>query len=1298
MLPHLTVKSDYTFFEGASKIKDLVKRAKELGGSALALTDRDAMYGAYEFSKTAKSEGIFPIVGAQLPLSFKTEEKGKTVSITGYMVFLAQNEEGYRNICRMMSEAHRPKDDGSNFVPTRMLIENSEGVILLSGADDGFLAEMIRRGYEKSARQAAAVFAQAMPGRFYVQINRASTTRSNEEKKVERILLDIAKSTNSDDHENGGFAGCPIIATSEVRYTTEDRVDAYELLNAIADKSNVDLDGDRVQRSTEVSYHMRGEEEMNRLFADIPHAIENARQLPNRFSFLVDGRDPILPAYDTVGGRSEIDELKAQARDGLEARIAGFDLSERQRAEYFERLEYELGIIEGMGFPGYFLIVSDFIKWAKEQEIPVGPGRGSGAGSMVAWALLITDLDPFRFGLLFERFLNPDRVSMPDFDVDFCKERRDEVIQYVADKYGHDRVSQIATFGEIKSKAALKDVGRVLMHPQSGIYSFPELNGLTKLIPKQETSAEPQSLPDAYKNSDEFRDTINESDKNKKLFDNAVKVEGLYRNFGAHAAGILIGDQPLADLLPVTWDQESNVLVSQYNMKGAESVGLVKFDFLGLKTLSVIREALNHIRRTQNRDIDISAIPLDDADVYEMLAEGKSAGVFQFESGGMQEVLRSVGPTCIEDLIAVVSLYRPGPMDQIPHYAACKNGTATPHYPQPEERTKPFLEETFGIMVYQEQVMKVAQEVAGYSLGAADMLRRAMGKKIASEMDAQRVKFVDGATERGIPKKDANELFDTIAKFAGYGFNKSHAAAYAYIAYQTAWLKRHYPAEFYAALLSFETDNVDRMSLIKDDMEAFSIRLLPPHINRSQPRFAPEADQASAGGFAVRFGFIAIKQISEALGDFARERGNNGFADLKDFARRGAAYFGKSKVQKLAEAGCFDSLDENRRRAYEVISWHLQNEQKNGSQTSMFGSMLGGEVPESVLETKEWGNRFEREFNSVGFYFDDHPIDHYLPKLRKAKVRSLDEHIETLRRENLSDINFVPVCGIVDKIFRTQTQRGDPMLRVLFSDKTSSHDLAFFSTRGMSVNAAEEILRTAKETHAPVVLFVNLASKPGADRINVNVKKIVTADRFVSGIHGNISISVDMQEIADRPGDVEKKLSLRKRAETGQITTDEYKSRREALESERTRDFLAQLVQNLEGYRAGENDEGFEVTLTLQSGGKVTQSKNIKGEFVIGPDGENIIKSMSGVVSFSEDVTVSAADEDDGDTDQQGKPPSTPSPASRKSATEPDDLDEPAEDDDAPVSTKRRRFKSKRKSSDSGAAKSLKKPDMTTSA
>ena len=865
---HLHVHSAYSLAEGAIKVKDLVKLCVANKMPAAAVTDTNNTFGAMEFALEAAKAGVQPIIGAQ---ALYTDEEYQ-------LVLLAQNEHGYRNLSRLLSDAYMDGDAQKVVISKEDLKAHNEGLICLSGGPEGPIDQNLLHKQNDKAQEHFLHLKECFGDRFYTEIQRHGLA---EEAQVEEALIDLAYA-----HD------VPLVATNDCYFADRAAHEAHDALLCISEGRYVTEDD---RRKVTPEHYFKSSEEMMALFEDLPEAIANTSVIAQRCSYLLEPVKPLLPPFDTEGGRSEVEELKAQAKEGLRWRLDNFvmpschsdrpegveeseavsDPSANARDDgnmwekvYWDRLKFELDIIIDMGFPGYFLICSDFIKWAKEQNIPVGPGRGSGAGSVVAWALKITDLDPIALGLLFERFLNPERVSMPDFDVDFCQDRREEVIRYVQDKYGHDKVAQIITFGKLQARAVVRDVGRVLQMP------YGQVDRIAKMIPNN--PANPTTLQEALDDDPDFRLEIKKEETSEKLIEIALQLEGLYRHASTHAAGLVIGDRPLHELVPLYRDPRSDMPVTQFNMKFVELTGLVKFDFLGLKTMTVVQRTVDLI----DEDIDILQVPLDDPKAYELMAKGDTVGVFQLESTGMRDALRKVKPNRFEDIIALVSLYRPGPMDNIPKYVAIKDGREDPDYMHPI--LQPFLEETYGIMIYQEQVMQAAQELAGYTLGGADLLRRAMGKKIQAEMDAQREMFVKGANDNNeVPEKQASEIFDQIAKFAGYGFNKSHAAAYALIAYWTAWLKANYPLEFMAASMTLDLGNTDKLSIFKQDLDRMKVELRQPCVNHSNVDFKVE-------GEGLRYALAALKGVGEAaMESVVAERGENGvYKSVEDFASR----------------------------------------------------------------------------------------------------------------------------------------------------------------------------------------------------------------------------------------------------------------------------------------------------------------------------------------------------------------------------------------------------------------------------
>ncbi|MAI49005.1 MAG: DNA polymerase III subunit alpha [Rhodospirillaceae bacterium] len=979
---HLRVHSAYSLSEGAIKLPNLVQLATEKKMPAVAVTDTNNLFGALEFSLAASKAGIQPIIGSQFDVAREGEAKRQGGNSNArrhdQLVLLAQNQTGYANLLKISSDAFLTTEHGDAHSTVAKLAECSEGLICLSGGPDGPLGRMIGDGQLLAAEVMCDRLNDIFAGRFYIEIQRHGLAS---ERQTEAGLLDLAYSRK-----------IPLIATNDAYFATQEMYEAHDALLCIADGRYVS-ESDR-RRVTEQHY-FRSADEMRELFFDLPEAIDNTVVVARRCAFMPAEHEPILPPFEMEGVSDEEEALKLMSQQGLDKRLEvqvyndDMDAADREGVakRYRERLEFELNVIIEMGFPGYFLIVADFIKWAKDRGIPVGPGRGSGAGSVVAWALTITDLDPLEFGLLFERFLNPERVSMPDFDIDFCQDRRDEVINYVQEKYGHDKVAQIITFGKLQARAVLRDVGRVLGMP------YGQVDKITKLVPFN--PAHPPTLQDAIDGEPELRHLRDSDETVGQLIDNSLKLEGLYRHASTHAAGLIIGDRELSELVPLYKDPRSDMPATQFSMKYAEAAGLVKFDFLGLKTLTVLQRAIELIGLREEAPALLS-LPLGDPKTFEMLSRGETVGVFQLESSGMRDVLRQLKPDTFEDIIALVALYRPGPMDNIPRYIACKHGEQEPDYLHPD--LQPILEETFGVMIYQEQVMQIAQVLSGYSLGGADLLRRAMGKKIASEMAAQRTTFVDGAKERGVDKAQAGMIFDQVDKFAGYGFNKSHAAAYALVAYQTAYLKANYPVEFLAASMTLDLGNTDKLTIFRQELDRLDIPLLSPDINKSGVTFTVETITKGKTTYAVRYALAAIKNVGrQAMADVCAERDKKGsFVDLANFSKRlGSSGANKRQFENLVRAGAFDSLDNNRRRMFEGAEgvMRLANtsaQERESGQDSLFGDALTEDDNARLRlpDTLDWPvmERLTHEFEAVGSYLSAHPLDAYAGQLRKLRI------------------------------------------------------------------------------------------------------------------------------------------------------------------------------------------------------------------------------------------------------------------------------------------------------------------------
>ncbi|KPQ10743.1 MAG: DNA polymerase III alpha subunit DnaE [Saliniramus fredricksonii] len=1022
---HLHVHSSYSLLEGALPIAKLAKLAEADRQPALALTDTNNLFGALEFSEKLSGAGIQPIPGVQITTAFEPADPTQRISAPGTadLVLLATCEEGYVNLMRLVSRGYFDVDLGAEpCIAIEALRAHGEGVIALTGGLRGPLDRALFHGRSELAEQRFATLHAIFGDRLYVEIQRHGM---EEERAVEGALIAMA-----DRH------GVGLVATNEPFFPGPDDYEAHDALMAVAEGQVVSQD-QRRKLTPEHGFKTRAE--MQALFSDLPDALTNSVEIAMRCAWRVRTRKPILPNFARPGepGADENAELRRQAEEGLARRIRAHGLAEGFTEEdYRARLDYEIGIIQNMQFPGYFLIVADFIKWAKDHDIPVGPGRGSGAGSLVAYSLTITDLDPLRFGLLFERFLNPERVSMPDFDIDFCVEGREDVIRYVQERYGETNVAQIITFGTLLARGVLRDVGRVLEMP------YGQVDKLTKLVPQN--PAKPVTLPQAIADEPRLQAAAEEEPVVQRLLAIAQKLEGLHRHASTHAAGVVIGDRPLQELVPLYRDPKTGMRVTQYNMKWVEQAGLVKFDFLGLKTLTVINRAIGLIAQDGGERIDISSIPLDDKTTYDMLRRGETIGIFQVESAGMRKALVEMAADRVEDLIALVALYRPGPMANIPVYCERKHGRGEPEakwYPLPE--LAPILRETFGIIVYQEQVMQVAQELAGYSLGDADLLRRAMGKKIKAEMDAQRGRFVSGATERGIAKEKADEIFDLLAKFADYGFNKSHAAAYALVSYQTAWLKANYPVAFMAASMTLDIDNTDKLSEFRREAQRLGITVAPPSINESGVEFAVREG-------TIIYALAAVKGVGrQAVESIVAARGDEPFKDLADFARRiKPRALNKRTLENLVAAGAFDALEPDRARAMAAVDpifalAQQASEAEAGGMIDMFGGVASADVALRIPEYTPWtaSERLQREYDAVGFFLSGHPLDEYEGLLDKLRVQRWSDFVRAVKSG--SSVGRV-AATVLDKQER-RTRSGSKMGIYQLSDQSGHFEAIIFS-------------------------------------------------------------------------------------------------------------------------------------------------------------------------------------------------------------------------------------------------------------
>ena len=1016
---HLRVRSAYSLLEGAIKAGKLGKMAAEAGMPAVAITDRSNLFGALEFSQSTKDAGVQPIVGCALPVLGIGGQQAVRWAKTPTVVLLVQNETGWRNLCALSSAAYLEAGEMAEpGVAWSMVAARSEGLILLSGGPDGPIDPLFAQGKSGEGAAALAAMKSVFGDRFYVELQRHGL---EDERRAEPGLVQWAYDNDA-----------PLVATNDVYYAKAAQAKSHDALLCIADGA---FTGQEDRRRITGEHWFKSAEAMRVLFADLPEACDNTIDIARRCAFLVKTHAPILPRFDTGAGRSEADELAHQAREGLKLRLQQVPPAVPED-DYWTRLEWEVGIIQQMGFPGYFLIVSDFIKWAKEHGIPVGPGRGSGAGSLVAWSLTITDLDPLRFGLLFERFLNPERVSMPDFDIDFCQERREEVIDYVQAHYGKDRVAQIITFGTLQARAVLRDVGRVLQMPLG------QVDRLCKMVPNN--PANPVTLAQAIDLEPRLKEARDAEPAVRTLLETALELEGLYRNASTHAAGIVIGDRPLVELVPLYQDPRSTIPASQFNMKWVEPAGLVKFDFLGLKTLTTLDRAHGYLSR-RGLAPTWNQLPLNDAKTYELMASGQTVGVFQLESQGMRDTLRKMRCSSIEEITALISLYRPGPMEMIDTYIDRKFGRAEVDYLHPS--LTEVLTETYGVIIYQEQVMKIAQILAGYSLGEADLLRRAMGKKKKEEMDFQRARFVKGALEKTVPETQSGSIFDLVAKFAGYGFNKSHAAAYALISFQTGWLKANHPVEFFAASMSLDLSNTDKLAVFYQDAKRFDVPVLPPDLNRSSADFDVAWDDSRgvvlyALGAIRNVGLEAMKHVIEV-----RETGGR-FADIFDFLERvDPRSVNKRALEGLAKAGAFDSIHPNRRQLVEqadVLMAYCQSvaAERASSQVSLFGGDQAHVGRPRLKSVEPWvgPERLDHELSGVGFYLSGHPLDEMTSALKRKRVTFVAEAIPLAE----SGHEAFQMAGVVRrKQERASARTGEKFAFVTFSDPTGEFECLF---------------------------------------------------------------------------------------------------------------------------------------------------------------------------------------------------------------------------------------------------------------
>lgn len=1086
---HLRVHTAYSLSEGAMLVPKLIHKLHDQGVPAIAVTDTANMFGGKAFSKYASDEGVKPILGCQFYLRNPDADdvlkaKGRVVE-PDKIVLLVMNESGYQNIMKLMKRSYldNPKQGEKAQLKMSDLEELNGGLIALTAGVEGQIGRLLLENRKAEAEEVVVKLREIFADRLYMEISRIGLET---EQKTEDDFIDFAYKYN-----------IPLVATNEAFFFDADMYEAHDALICIAAGEYVAND-DRKKYSP--NNRLRSAEEMVELFKDLPEAVQSTVNIAARCNYLSQKVDPLLPIFECPEGKTQDEFITEQAYKGLkqrmEAQVYNDSQTPEERAEidkrYYERLDYELSVIKKMGFPGYFLIVSDFIQWSKTHGVPVGPGRGSGAGSIVAWSLKITDLDPLKLDLLFERFLNPERVNMPDFDVDFCQENRYKTIEYVQKKYGFDHVAQIITYGKLQAKNVIRDVARVLQMP------YAQADRISKMIPPGVQGKNP-TLQESLDQVPELEQMRQEDPQINKLFDIGMKLEGLYRQSGMHAAGVVIGDRPLDQLVPLYKDPKADMPVTQYDMKFVEETGLIKFDFLGLKTLTVIKKAVDWVKKVHKIDLDIDNIPLDDKLTYEMLQRGDTSAVFQFESPGMKDVHKQIKPDRFEDLIAIVSLYRPGPMDNIPTYIKRKHGEEEITYLHPD--LAPILDETYGIMVYQEQVMKIAQALGGYTMGGADKLRKVMGKKMRDEIPKQRKMFTEGAVAKGIDEGTATKIFDQMEKFASYGFNKSHAAAYSLVSYQTAYLKAHYPVEFMCAVMSLDMTNVDKLLLYKEECKKMGFKVLPPDINKSDADFDVEDGN-------IRYALAAVKSVGAAnMEAIAAERHAHGpYKDVSDFIHRiDAKQINRRQLEQLIKAGAFDCLDKNRGKLFaniETIVQHISaaTELKTSSQSSLFGDQeLQAKV--KLAEKPDWPEleKLKLEAEAIGFYLSAHPLDSYSRGMERLGVKKCNEVFQGIRT---GDTIRAKLAGCVNSFQKRISKNGNKYAFLEISDGSSNFEGLLFSE---GLTRFEETIKSG----LPLLVSVTIDKQNEEGNPRVMINSVETLDKAIADVANGLEISLN---------------------------------------------------------------------------------------------------------------------------------------------------------------------------------------------
>jgi len=1088
---HLRNHTEYSLVDGIIRVKPLVKRAAELSMPAIGVTDQSNLFAAVKFYRAAISAGVKPIIGADIQIRDSISQK-----MPYTVTLLVQNKQGYLALCELISDAYlHGQDKGVPFLTSQKIFDNNNGLIVLSGGLEGVFFTSLESNDLEAADQIAASWMQVFGDRFYIELQRVG--REGED-ALNNQLLGLATR-----HQ------VPIVATNTPCFLNQEEFNAHEARVCI-NQGRVLSDSRRVKVHTEQQY-LKTQQEMLELFSDVPEAIENTVEIAKRCNVELSLGENFLPNFPVPEGMT-IDEYFADlSQKGLDTRIVEtshrITFDENKRAEYQARLKRELDVICQMGFPGYFLIVADFIQWAKDNKVPVGPGRGSGAGSIVAYALRITDLDPLEFDLLFERFLNPERVSMPDFDVDFCMDGRDRVIDYVGEKYGRDKVSQIITYGSMAAKAVIRDVGRVLGHP----YGF--VDRLAKAIPFEIG----MTLTKALDESPDLLSAYQDEDEVKELIDLALMLEGIARNAGKHAGGVVISPSKLTDFSPLYCEEGGANLVTQFDKDDIEAVGLVKFDFLGLRTLTIIDWALQNINQRKEvkgeEKINIDLLPRDDEMTYELLKNYATTAVFQLESRGMKDLIRRLRPDSFEDIIALVALFRPGPLQSgmVDDYINVKHGRKKAEYPHPT--LIPILEPTNGVILYQEQVMQIAQDLAGYSLGSADLLRRAMGKKKPEEMAKQREMFTTGAVANNVDESVATYIFDLMEKFAGYGFNKSHSAAYALIAYQTAWLKAHYPSEFMAAVLSSDMDNTDKVVLFIDECRDMGLDILPPDVNSSEYRFTTNEEGQ------IIYGLGAIKGVGEAaIESIIEQRKSDGaYLSHEDLARRIDLRKANRRVQEaLIRSGAADCFDDNRAKLMHELSNVLQVAEQHGKsaavgQNDLFGlSLVETSQQSDPINIEQWTEheRLKQEKSILGLYLTGHPFD----SVRDEMMSVVSGKLSTLHDMELSSPagsqyrrakgKPVTVAGLVLEVRTRPTKSGSKIATIIIDDGSARMEAVAYSEVFENYN---EILLTDQI----VVIEGSISFDDFAGQNRISIESVMTIEQARARFLKDLSIELD---------------------------------------------------------------------------------------------------------------------------------------------------------------------------------------------